>query len=168
VIAAGSVVLKQEGVTLTCQRLEATQDLNQVEARGEVVINKDKTKMTAEQLNLNYKSQEGVLTGNPKLTQPQMLVTGDKFNFNLETGYLEVIGQAHLEDKEQDLVGDAHKIKYNQEQNQVVFLENVKVVRGKRTLEAPKVIVDLKQKKMTAEGKTKFTIPREQGDENAD
>ncbi|GAB6099438.1 hypothetical protein JCM16358_13170 [Halanaerocella petrolearia] len=164
VIAQGNVSLQRGATTIKAKKIIAQQGLKQLTARGQVVLEEQGSQLKGQLLKLDYNSQTGSLTGNPSLNRGSSLITGQRFKFNLRDNYLKVIGEAHLEDSAQDLVADADRIEYYQNKQEAILTGNVDVVRGKRQMTAPKVIVDLENKKMTTKGRTKFIIPQKQGD----
>ncbi len=168
VVATGEVILVRSGITLQCQRLTGKQDLDKVEAEGKVVVKQEGSELQSQRLELDYKAETAVLTGSPRLLREQATITGDKFKVDLAADYWEVIGNAHLEEKEQNIVADADKLEYSRKKQEIVLIGNVVVVQNERRITGPKVIVDLEAEKVKVKGRSKLTLPADQGDQNAD
>jgi|GEM_PF-6802662 len=165
IIATGNVVLERTNLKLTSNKLTANQSLGEIKATGKVLIEQEGSKISGQELTLNNKSKQGVLTGNPKMENEGATITGNRFEFNLDAKKLFVYGGAHIVDESQGLIADAEELEYNGESQEAVLTGNVYAKRGEQTVNAEKVIINLKTRKMIAKGKTKFVIPNESSEE---
>jgi len=136
------------------ESLEWLQEKKQYVANGSVIVTQDEMTLTADKLVADYDDNQGgslnitflTATGNVVLKNLDNTATGNKVTYNLESEEVVLIGNTPTLITPEQTISASEKLTYNMKLGTAQAIGNAKIVTPKETLEAHKITAILSKK----------------------
>jgi lipopolysaccharide export system protein LptA len=144
--------------SVSAGRIEADDrpDLQRAEATGDVVVVRPGEEVRGDHLVYDRLTRHGLLDGHAVLTRGTDHLHADRLTVDLGTDDAEATGNVLLERESQGIRGSADLATYSRREQTAVLSGHAQLTRGKDTLTADRITMDLARNVANAEGQPRI------------